>query len=277
MQISTSHRRIIASLLALAVTAGAGSVIVGSMGARPAATYDQVAGLPAGLVLAAEGTPDSSTDGTVPLSAGSTPAFAPRVVEPVVPTAAAAVAKPAVTVKADTKAARPKAKPRAKTPAKAPATTKPSRTSKATTTRPRATAGAATYSGSNHVWVPSLGINRSVHSFACTRQRPPDDYMYRWGCAGSNNVYLMGHAYSAMKPLHDAYVSGRLHVGLKAYYADGNGKVHTYGVRWWKLTRPTTAASWAWAGQDVPSMTWQTCVGTNSEYRLMVRLVEIKG
>ena len=86
----------------------------------------------------------------------------------------------------------------------------------------------------------------------------------------------MGHAHSVFKSLHNAYVSGRLRKGMKAIYADGKGNVHTYTVRWWKLTRPTTAASWAWAAQSVPSMTLQTCVGKNSEYRLMVRLVEVR-
>ena len=113
--------------------------------------------------------------------------------------------------------------------------------------------------------------------FPCDRQRAPDNYMYRWGCAGSNNVYLMGHAWGVMKPLHDAYVSGRLREGMKAWYADSGGRVHVYAVRWWRLTRPTTDAAWAWAAQDVPSMTLQTCVGKNSEYRLMVRLVEVGG
>ena len=71
-------------------------------------------------------------------------------------------------------------------------------------------------------------------------------------------------------------LGGRLNVGMKAYYADSRGKVHTYRVKWWKLTKPTTSASWAWASQSVPSMTLQTCVGSNSEYRLMVRLVEVR-
>ncbi len=137
------------------------------------------------------------------------------------------------------------------------------------------TASSPNYRGTNHVWIPALGINRSVHSFPCDRKEPPNNYVYRWGCAGANNVYLLGHAYSVFKPLHDAYVSGRLRVGMRAYYADGAGRVHLYTVRWWKLTRPTTAASWAWAAQSVPSMTLQTCVGANSEYRLMVRLVEV--
>ncbi|HEX6228427.1 MAG TPA: sortase, partial [Solirubrobacterales bacterium] len=101
----------------------------------------------------------------------------------------------------------------------------------------------------------------------------PDDYVYRWGCAGRNNVYLMGHAHSVFKPLHDAFVSGRLRKGLKVYYADSTGRVRTYAVSWWKTTRPTTSASWAWAAQSRPSMTLQTCVGANSAFRLMVRLV----
>ena len=87
----------------------------------------------------------------------------------------------------------------------------------------------------------------------------------------------MGHSYSVMNGLHDAYVSGRLRKGMKAFYAGSDGRVRTYAVRWWKKTLPTTDAAWAWAPQDVPSMTLQTCVGRNSEYRLMVRLVEIDG
>jgi hypothetical protein len=131
------------------------------------------------------------------------------------------------------------------------------------------------YAGRNHVWIPSLGINRSVSSFACTRSRPPDNYIYRWGCAGRNNVYLLGHAYSVFKPLHDAYTGGRLRKGMKVVYADALGHVRSYAVIWWRVVAPTTAASWAWAPQSRPSMTLQTCVGANSRYRLMVRLVQV--
>jgi hypothetical protein len=131
------------------------------------------------------------------------------------------------------------------------------------------------YAGRNHVWIPSLGINRQVSSFACSRTRPPDNELYRWGCAGNNNVYLLGHAYSVFKPLHDAYVDGRLRKGLKVVYADGLGHVHTYSVIWWRVVAPTTAASWAWAPQSRPSMTLQTCLGATSQYRLMVRLVQV--
>jgi len=132
-----------------------------------------------------------------------------------------------------------------------------------------------TYAGQNHVWIPSLRINKGVQSFPCSRTRPPDAGVYRWGCGGRNNVYLLGHAWSTFKPLHDAYVGGRLRTGMKVFYADGGGTVHTYNVIWWKVVPPTTAASWAWAAQSRPSMTLQTCVGANSAYRLMVRLVQV--
>ena len=131
------------------------------------------------------------------------------------------------------------------------------------------------YRGRNHMWMPSLGINAGVQSFPCSRSTPPGAGAYRWGCAGTNNVYLMAHAWSTFRPLHDAYVTGRLRTGMRAWYADGAGTVHQYSVAWWRLTAPTTAASWAWAAQSRPSMTLQTCVGANSQYRLMVRLVQV--
>jgi hypothetical protein len=171
-------------------------------------------------------------------------------------------AAPAIDAKPDRPAA-PAAKAKVEKATKAP--------------KPKPSASPATFKGRNHVWIPALRINRSVSWFPCDRTRDPDSYVYRWGCAGTNNVYLLGHAYSVFKPLHDAYVNHRLKVGMKAWYADAKGKVHVYAVRWWKLTLPTPDASWAWAAQSRPSMTLQTCVGANSRYRLIVRLVEVAG
>jgi hypothetical protein len=88
-------------------------------------------------------------------------------------------------------------------------------------------------------------------------------------------VYLLSHAWSTFKPLHDAYVRGTLRRGMSVWYADGAGHVHRYSVIWWRVTAPTTAASWAWASLSSPGMTLQTCVGANSQYRLMVRLDRI--
>jgi len=130
------------------------------------------------------------------------------------------------------------------------------------------------YAGRNRFWIPSLKMSYRVHLFECTRNREPDHYMYRWGCAGTNNVYILGHASSVMKPLHDAYESGRLKVGMKAIYADGNGKVRTYRVTEWRVVDPVDS-HWAIASQPVPSMTLQTCVGPKGVLRLNVRLVAV--
>jgi hypothetical protein len=130
------------------------------------------------------------------------------------------------------------------------------------------------YAGRNHFWIPSLGISKRVHLFECPRQRPPDNYMYRWGCAGENNVYIMGHAYSVMQPLHDAFVRGRLRVGMVAIYANGNGTVTRYRVTEWRVVDPVDSG-WAIASQPVPSMTLQTCVGKGGKLRLNVRLVAV--
>jgi sortase (surface protein transpeptidase) len=141
---------------------------------------------------------------------------------------------------------------------------------------PRSTGGgasAASYRGRNHVWIPSLGIDRSVTGFACSSSAYPGNRVYRWGCAGRNNVYLFGHAHSVFKPLHDAYVRGRLKKGMKVYYADSSGKVSRYVVRWWRVTTPDKG-EFAYAGQSVPSLTLQTCVGARSQYRLIVRLTK---
>jgi hypothetical protein len=141
-----------------------------------------------------------------------------------------------------------------------------------------ATAGggatSGSYRGKNRVWIPALGISRGVSWFSCSSSAYPGDRVYRWGCAGGNNVYLFGHAHSVFKPLHDAYVRGNLRKGMKVIYADAKGRVSTYAVRWWKVTTPDNGA-WAYAGQSTPSLTLQTCVGAHSEYRLIVRLTKV--
>ena len=133
---------------------------------------------------------------------------------------------------------------------------------------------AASYRGKNRMWFPALGISRSVSFFSCSNNSYPGNVVYRWGCAGSNNVYLFAHAHSAFKPLHDAYVNGRLRKGMKVSYADSKGKVRTYKLIWWKVTTPTKGG-FAFAAQSRPSLTLQTCVGAKSQYRLIVRFVQV--
>jgi sortase (surface protein transpeptidase) len=146
---------------------------------------------------------------------------------------------------------------------------KPVAKPKAATQAPRATS----YRGRNHVWIPSLGVNRSVTYFSCS-DSGVGHFVYRWGCAGHNNVYLFGHASSVFKPLHDAYAHHRLRRGMKVVYADAAGRVRTYRVTFWKVVSPTGGA-WAYAAQSRPSLTLQTCVGADSTYRLIVRLVAV--
>jgi hypothetical protein len=132
----------------------------------------------------------------------------------------------------------------------------------------------ASLRGKNRMWFPALGINRSVSFFSCSNNSYPGNVVYRWGCAGRNNVYLFGHAHSVFRPLHDAYVNGRLKKGMKVMYADAKGKVRTYKLIWWKVTTPTKGG-FAFAGQSRPSLTLQTCVGAKSQYRLIVRFVQV--
>jgi hypothetical protein len=131
------------------------------------------------------------------------------------------------------------------------------------------------YHGTNHVWMPTLGINRTVYLFPCSRSTAPANYVYRWGCAGHNNVYLLGHAYGVFKALHDAYYNGKLRLGMPVIYADSRGRTHLFRVKTWRVVDPGNAA-WAIASQPVPSMTLQTCIGRYSQLRLNVRLVEVR-
>ncbi len=136
------------------------------------------------------------------------------------------------------------------------------------------TASNSRYKGRDHVWMPSIKLDKSVTPYACSRKSYPGNRVYRWGCAGTNNVYLFGHADSVFKSLHDAYLRGRLEKGARLYYADSSGRVHTYRVAWWKVTTPTKG-TWAYAPQAKPSLTLQTCVGSRSQYRLIVRLTQV--
>ncbi len=276
MDISPRRRHAISTLLAIflavesvsAVAAAAGTTVAAHATANASAQAIAAAS-PVGLVYDATGA--AETPFAMPAAAPSptpVPWFAPMPVPGAIPAATPPPA-PKVTPK-------PKATPKATTKPVTRAVAKPV-TRTVAKPAPKPTVRAVAYAGRNHVWIPSLGVNRSVAFFSCSRTTRPDNYVYRWGCAGTNNVYLMGHASSVFQPLHDAYVSGRLRVGMRVWYADGSGTVRQYSVRWWKLTKPTTDASWAWATQSVPSMTLQTCVGANSEYRLMVRLVQVGG
>ena len=201
--------------------------------------------------------------------AASAPRIALSGTRSLAPRSVSRQAEPAST---DPRDAQPKPQPAERLPTPDMPVAKPVVVAKATASTDGPARAATTYRGRNHVWIPSLGVSRPISFFACTSKAYPGDRVYRWGCAGSNNVYLFGHAQSVFRPLRDAYVSGRLHKGMALFYAGNDGRVHRYTVRWWKVTTPDRGA-WAFASQSRPSLTLQTCVGARSQFRLVVRLV----
>ena len=95
--------------------------------------------------------------------------------------------------------------------------------------------------GTNHVWSagPRAWTGRSPGSRA-RGPEPPDMAVYRWGCAGANNVYLFAHAggpfRTAPRPVRRGAACG---AGMTVTYADANGSVHRYAVAWWQVVLPT--------------------------------------
>ncbi len=133
-------------------------------------------------------------------------------------------------------------------------------------------AAAPHYAGTNHLWIPSLGVSRSVEAYACSRATPPANRVYRWGCAGANNVYLFGHAWGVFKAVHDAYVNGKIGKGFRVLYAGADGHVQVFRLAAIKVVTPDDIG-WAIAAQDTLSVTLQTCLGARNEHRLLIRLV----
>lgn len=136
-------------------------------------------------------------------------------------------------------------------------------------------AAAATYTGQNHFWFPKLGINQKVYEFPCSRSEAPGDVVYRWGCAGENNVYLLAHNFGKFHPLYKAYYAGTLDKGLLAIYADPQGDVHYFELAWYKVVAPDGDVGFAYAAQSQSSLSMQTCVGDDGELRLVVRFTEV--
>jgi hypothetical protein len=141
---------------------------------------------------------------------------------------------------------------------------------------PRVVAPKSTvYAGVYHLWIPALGLSRAISDWGCRGGAIPDRVEY-WGCAGTNNLYLLGHAYGAFAAIHDGYHSGALRVGLTAYFADKAGRTHRYRIS--EIRHVANSAYGSWSGWAVgatsgPVITLQTCDGATSAYRILVRLV----
>jgi hypothetical protein len=242
------RRSVLPLLIAVAMTAGS-SIATSALGpgpTRPSPTPES----PASVNLAARWSTPAPRG---PWSVATRPGYRfPR-----------ALAAPVVVAKAAPPKAAPKPKPAKPKPPKA--TPRPTR---------HVTVG-STYKGRNHAWIPALGLNRSVSWYPCGATRAPGLGLYRWGCAGANNVYLLAHAFSWFKPLNQAYYAHGLHRGQLAVYADHAGHIHYYHLDYWRVGPPTEGQHWAWDAQSHSVLTLQTCVGAHSESRLFVRFHEV--
>jgi hypothetical protein len=127
----------------------------------------------------------------------------------------------------------------------------------------------------DHVRSRVLWLDHRVYAFPCSRHSYPGMRVYRWGCAGRNNIYLFAHASGPFHRLHDLYAAHRLRRGMTVTYRNAYGTVRTYAIAWWRVVRPTNGA-FAYAALARPSMTLQTCVGPGGRYRLVVRLTLLR-
>ncbi len=125
----------------------------------------------------------------------------------------------------------------------------------------------------NSLAIAALGINASIKGMS-TCGGLISNAVYRWPCAGHNNLYLLGHAYGVFKPVHDGYHAGRLKTGMIARYTDASGKVHKYTLAWVEdLPIATWGKGATWAATSGSVITLQTCDGPSDSYRIIVRFV----
>jgi hypothetical protein len=125
----------------------------------------------------------------------------------------------------------------------------------------------------NGLAIKALGISAPIKAMTTCGGTIPNG-IYRWPCAGHNNLYLLGHAAGVFAPLHNAYHKGSLKPGMIALYTDGAGKVHRYRLQWVQdLPLATWGQGASWAATPGPVITLQTCDGATSNYRIIVRFV----
>ncbi len=123
---------------------------------------------------------------------------------------------------------------------------------------------------------PAIGLDERVYDFGCRGGVLPD-LVERWGCAGANNTYLLGHAWGVFAPLLDAFARGTLRVGETAWLTV-YGQTRAYTVAWIRLVPDSYVwdglggQDWAWNATARPSLTLQTCWVATSDHRIIVRL-----
>jgi hypothetical protein len=137
-----------------------------------------------------------------------------------------------------------------------------------------------TYTGRSHFWYPALNIDAGWSWYGCDYGGASSGLgagIYRWGCGPASNIYLLGHAWSTFKKIRLGFHSGAMQVGQPVWYSNAQGDVSQWRVKW--IRRVTddyldaTAGEWALNDSPTPIMTLQTCDGSQSQYRIIVRLV----
>lgn len=136
----------------------------------------------------------------------------------------------------------------------------------------------ATYAGKNHLWVPALGMSEEVRTWGCKGGTLPN-YVYIWTCAGTNNLYLLGHnnkyVFGPFVSYYDRHGKA-LPKGMDLYYANSKGKVTHYKLTFTKIVRYGSDAQMRliYDNLGTPSVTIQTCYrGTDPD--LMIRFVKV--
>jgi hypothetical protein len=141
-------------------------------------------------------------------------------------------------------------------------------------------------STSGSIRFPGLGrsggetLSGTVYNWGC-RGGEIGSRIYRWGCAGERNRYLLGHAHASFEELHDFVAARGVAAGTQAlvgkavWLRTATGRTLQFRVAWARVASVAywgrTGELWAWNATDVPSITFQTCYGARSEYRLIVR------
>ena len=129
-----------------------------------------------------------------------------------------------------------------------------------------------------HLAIPALGIHQPIYRWGCHGGTLPDR-VWSWGCSGHNNLYLLGHAYGAFKPVHDAFATHTLTKGMTLRLRTETGKVLTFHLAWVRKVHASELGTdmwgpgrtWAWNATPRRVVTLQTCWGRRSQDRIIVR------
>ena len=134
---------------------------------------------------------------------------------------------------------------------------------------PQPAAPAPARIGANWILVPRLGLSQPVgwYSDCSGRSVVPRWGVWREGCAGANNVYVMAHNPGVFTPIL------ALRPGDLVLYGDPSGRVHTYRVTFTTIVSNTQL--WPLGGLGVPSLTLQTCWTWDGTRDFIVRAVQI--